>query len=160
MKVDNYISKGGKVINKFNRECLIMNLKSVFKGVVSFALVVCLISVTSISPAFAESTESSSKDYAAKSGSLSGTEFQATYRLKKRNGAKVNFWIKNTGDVSVRITINGDQKKTIAPGKSGHISAPVGSLRSKYKFKAVPTPNGGKISIDYRIAQRDDDKLD
>lgn len=133
-----------------------MNLKSVFKGVVvSSALVVCLIAGTSIIPAFAEPTESSSKDYAAKSGSYSGTEFQAAYRLKKRNGAKVNFWIKNTGDVSVKITINGDQKRTLAPGKSGHISTSVGSLSSKYKFKAVPTPNGGKISIDYRIAQSD-----
>ena len=132
-----------------------MNLKSVFKGFVSSALVACLIAGTSIIPAFAGSTESSSKDYAAKSGSYSGTEFQATYPLKKSNGAKVNFWIKNTGDVSVRITIKGDQKRTLAPGKSGHISAPVGSLSSKFKFIAVPTPNGGKISIDYRIAQRD-----
>jgi hypothetical protein len=132
-----------------------VNLKSVFKGVVSSALVVCLIAGTSIITTFAESTESSSKDYAAKSGSYSGTEFQATYPLKKSNGAKVNFWIKNTGNVSVRIIINGDQKRTLAPGKSGHISAPVGSLSSEYKFKAVPTPNGGKISIDYRIAQRD-----
>lgn len=132
-----------------------MNLKSVFKGLVSSALVVCLIAGSSIIPAFAESTESSSKDSAAKSGSQSGTEFQATYPLKKSNGAQVNFWIKNTGNVSVRISINGDLKRTLAPGKSGHISAPVGSLSSKYIFKAVPTPNGGKISIDYRIAQRD-----
>lgn len=137
------------------KECLTVNLKSVFKGVVSSALVVCLIAGTSITPTFAESTESSSKDYAAESGSSSGTEFQASYPLKKSNGAKVNFWIKNTGDVSVKITINGNQKKTLAPGKSGHISAPVGFLSKKYKFKAVPTPNGGKISIDYRIAQRD-----
>lgn len=132
-----------------------MNLKSYSKGVVSSILVVCLMFGTSIIPVFAESSESSSKDDAANSGSYSGTQFQDTYRLKKKNGAKVNFWIKNTGDVSVKITINGDQKKTLAPGKSGHISAPVGFLNSKYKFKAIPTPNGGKISIDYCIAQRD-----
>lgn len=133
-----------------------MNLKSVFKGIVSFVLVFGLIAGTSIIPAFAESTtESSSKDYAAESGSFSGTEFQAAYRLKKSNGAKVNFWIKNTGKVSVKITINGGQKRTLAPGKSGHISAPVDSLSSNYKFKAVPTPNGGKISISFRIAQKD-----
>lgn len=132
-----------------------MNLKFVFKGVVSSALVACLIAGTSIIPTFAEPTKSSSKDYTAKSGSSSGTEFQATYPLKKSNGAKVNFWIKNNGKVSVRITINGDQIRTLAPGQSGHISAPVSSLSSKYKFKAVPTPNGGRIKIDYRIAQRD-----
>ncbi|AZH29195.1 MULTISPECIES: hypothetical protein [Paenibacillus] len=132
-----------------------MNLKSVFKGVVSSALVVCLIAGVGTLPTFAQSTESSSKDYAVKSGSYSGTEFQAAYPLKKSNGVKVNFWIKNTGNVSVMIKINGDQKRTLAPGKSGHISAPVGSLSSEYKFKAVPTPNGGDISIDYGIAQRD-----
>jgi hypothetical protein len=129
-----------------------VNLKFVFKGVVSSALVVCLIAGTSIIPAFAESTESSSKD----SGSHSGTAgFSTTFKLSSANGKNVNFWIKNTGNVSVRITINGDQKRTLAPGKSGHISAPVGSLSSEYKFKAVPTPNGGDSSIDYRIAQRD-----
>ncbi|KOR76066.1 hypothetical protein [Paenibacillus solani] len=131
-----------------------MNLKSMLKGVLSFVLVVGLIAGTSMLPAFAKSTESSSKDYADK-GSHTGTQFQATYPLKKSNGAKVNFWIKNTGDVSVKITINGKQKTTLAPGKSGHISAPVGFLSSNYKFKAVPTPNGGKISINFRIAQRD-----
>ena len=132
-----------------------MNLKSVFKGIVSFVLVFGLIAGTSTIPAFAESTESSSKDNATESGSYSGTEFQAAYRLKESNGAKVNFWIKNTGKVSVKISINGSQKRTLAPGKSGHISAPVGSLSSDYKFKAVPTPNGGKISISFRIAQKD-----
>ncbi|MEZ2659505.1 hypothetical protein ACBP89_15695 [Aneurinibacillus aneurinilyticus] len=133
-----------------------MNLKSIFKGVALSALVVGLIAGTGIIPAFAEPTKSlSSKDYAAKSGSYSGTEFQATYSLKKSNGANVNFWIKNTGNVSVKITINGGQKKTFAPGTNGHISAPVGIFSSNYKFKAVPTPNGGKISIDYSIAQRD-----
>lgn len=132
-----------------------MNLKSVFKGVVSSALVVCLIAGTSIIPASAESTESSSKNYTVDRGTSTGTQFQATYPLKKSNGEKVNFWIKNTGNVSVKITINKDQKRTLAPGKSGHISAPVGSLSKKYKFEAVPTPNGGEISIDFRIAQRD-----
>ncbi|MGG3280612.1 hypothetical protein [Paenibacillus solani] len=132
-----------------------MNFKSIFKGIVSFVLVVGLIAGTSMLPVFAKSTESSSKDNAADSGSHTGTQFQATYPFKKSNGAKVNFWIKNTGDVSVKITINGRQKRTIAPGKSGHISAPVGFLSGDYKFKAVPTPNGGDISINYRIAQRD-----
>ncbi|KOP65970.1 hypothetical protein AMS62_12520 [Bacillus sp. FJAT-18019] len=132
-----------------------MNLKSMLKGVLSFVLVVGLIAGTSMLPVFAKSTESSSKDNAAKSGSHTGTQFQATYPLKKSNGAKVNFWIKNTGNVSVKITINGGQKRTLAPGKSGHISAPVGFLSSNYKFKAVPTPNGGEISINFRIAQRD-----
>lgn len=143
------------VARKLNRECLIVKLKFVLKGVLSFVLMVGLIAGTSMLPVFAKSTASSSKDYAAKSGSYSGTEFQATYPFKKSNGAKVNFWIKNTGDVSVKVTINGGQKTTLAPGKSGHISAPVGFLSRNYKFKAVPTPNGGKISIDFRIAQRD-----
>lgn len=132
-----------------------MNLRFVFKGVVLSALVVFLIAGNSIIPAFAQSTESSSKDYAAQSGSHSGTSgFSTTIKLSSANGKKVNFWVKNTGNVSVRITINGEQGRTLAPGKSGHISAPVSFLISKYKFKAEPTPNGGDSSIDYRIAQR------
>ncbi|MNW29069.1 hypothetical protein D3C74_59130 [compost metagenome] len=144
-----------------------MNLRSVFKGVVSSALAVGLITGVSTLPTFAQSTESSSKNYATESGVIqpydmdvssgtySGTGFSTSYKLSSANGKKVNFWIKNTGNVSVKITINGDSETTFAPGKSGHISASVGYFTSEYKFKASATPNGGDISIEYKIAQRD-----
>lgn len=83
------------------------------------------------------------------------TQWSDDWDLKKSNGATVNFWIENTGTVDVVITINGKNSRTIEPGKDGHISASVGTFSSKYKFKAVPSPNGGKISIKYSIAQRD-----
>ncbi|MFF2911729.1 MULTISPECIES: hypothetical protein [Bacillales] len=144
-----------------------MNLKSIFKGVVSSALAVSLITGVSTLPTFAQSTESSSENYATEdgvikpfdmdvsSGSYSGTGFSTTYKLSSANGKTVNFWIKNTGDVSVKITINGGSETTFAPGKSGHISASVGVFASNYVFKASATPNGGSIGIDYKIAQRD-----
>ncbi|WP_342437011.1 hypothetical protein NSS79_27985 [Paenibacillus sp. FSL L8-0436] len=144
-----------------------MNLKSVFKGVVSSTLAVVLITGVGTLPTFAQSTESSSENYVTESGvikpfdmdvssgSYSGTGFSTSYKLSSANGKNVNFWINNTGDVSVKITINGGSEATFAPGKSGHIFAPVGHFASEYKFKASATPNGGDISIDYKIAQRD-----
>lgn len=83
------------------------------------------------------------------------TQFTETYKLTYENGRFVNFYVENLGDVSVEITINGAGAKTLAPGQSGHISCAVIFLIPEYKFKAVPTPNGGNISIYYSIAQRD-----
>lgn len=94
-------------------------------------------------------------DMSVASGSYSGTEFQAKYSLKSKNGSKVNFWISNNGNVDVKITINGSNARTLSPGENGHISASVGYFSSDYEFKAVPTPNGGNIKIDYNIAQRE-----
>ncbi|AZH29196.1 MULTISPECIES: hypothetical protein [Paenibacillus] len=144
-----------------------MNLKSVFKGVVSSTLAVGLITGVGTLPTFAQSTESSPENYVNGSrvitpfdmnvsdGSYSGTGFSTSYKLTSSNGKNVNFWVQNTGKVSVKITINGDHEKTLKKGESGHISASVGYFASEYKFKAVATPNGGDISIDYKIAQRD-----
>ena len=83
------------------------------------------------------------------------TQFTETYKLTYENGRFVNFYVENLGDVSVEITINGAGAKTLAPGQSGQISCAVIFLIPEYKFKAVPTPNGGNISIYYSIAQRD-----
>lgn len=83
------------------------------------------------------------------------TQFTETYRLDRENGANVNFYVENLGNISVEITINGGVSKILAPGQSGHISYPVVFFVPEYKFKAVPTPNGGNISIYYSIAQRD-----
>lgn len=87
-------------------------------------------------------------------------QFEKTYTLDEADGKYVNFYIENTGDVSIKITINGKNGRTIEPGDSGHITAEVknGILGNskKYTLKAVPTPNGGRISMDWRIAQRDE----
>lgn len=88
-------------------------------------------------------------------GTYTGTEFFAEYKLSSSNGENVNYSVNNTGKVAVKITINGAYAATIQPGMEGHITVPIGSFNKKYEFKAVPTPNGGQISITYEIAQSD-----
>lgn len=94
-------------------------------------------------------------DMDVSSGTYSGTGFSTSYSLKEANGENINFWIKNNGKTDVVITINGDEARTIRPGKDGHISVKAGYFSKKYTFEAVPSPSGGKINIEYRIAQRD-----
>lgn len=88
-------------------------------------------------------------------GTASGTQFSDTFALTSRNGKKVNFWVRNNGKVSVKLTINGKAPITLEPGEQGHTYTDVSYLSSNYKFKVVPVPNGGDIDIEYRIAQRD-----
>lgn len=88
-------------------------------------------------------------------GSYSGPEFQYNVYLNKNNGKKVNFWIRNKGSVNVVISINGENERTIKPGRSGHISADVTSASQSFDFNAeASSSTPGDISIDYRIAQR------
>ncbi len=81
--------------------------------------------------------------------------FSTYFELSKGGGKYINFWVKNTGRNSIAITINDKGERVIEPGKSGHISVKAGALTKGYVFKAEGTPNGGRISLDYRIAQRD-----
>ncbi len=90
------------------------------------------------------------------SGNHSGIGFKTTYSLTSRNGKKINFWIKNNSDVSVAISINGKNTRILKAGESGHVSVKASYFTKKYKFTASPTPNGGNINIDYKIAQRDE----
>lgn len=96
-----------------------------------------------------------SKDISKGSYSDSQT-FLQSHKLYRNNGKYVNFWIDNTGDRSVTITIDGEGAKEIAAGENGHISAKVGMLAKYCDFMAVPSDgNGGTITFDYRIKQRD-----
>lgn len=88
-------------------------------------------------------------------GSAAGAAFEKTAVLTDSNGKIVNFWIRNNGTTSVAMTINGKDKRIIKPGTEGHISADVGYFTKDYTFKASPTPNGGDIDIEYKIAQQD-----
>ena len=88
----------------------------------------------------------------------SNTQFEVTYKMDQKDGRKANFNVKNNGDVSVVITINGKGALTIAPGQERYISEDVknGFWGPKsYTFKAVPARGGGKVNISYKIAQRD-----
>ena len=88
-------------------------------------------------------------------GSYSGPEYQYNVYLNKNNGKTVNFWIRNKGSVNVVISINGENERTIKPGRSGHISADVTSASQSFDFNAeASSSTPGDISIDYRIAQR------
>ena len=83
------------------------------------------------------------------------TDWEKTIKLSKSNGSTVNFYIENKGAVSITISINGENARSLAPGEKGHISARVTGFTAKnYKFKAVPT-SSGEITFRYDIAQRD-----
>lgn len=83
-------------------------------------------------------------------------EFSRYFELAKGGGKYINFWAKNTGRNDIAITINDKERRVIKTGDSGHISVKAGTLTKRYAFDAEPTPNGGRISLDYRIAQRDE----
>ena len=96
------------------------------------------------------------RDYDVSSGSEENiVELEKPYTLDKKDGKYINFWIRNTGHNDIAITINGKAERIISPGKQGHTYIEAGFFKKEYIFKAVPTPNGGRISLDYSIAQRD-----
>lgn len=107
-------------------------------------------------PANLEKHVENSEGMGISSGSYKGTAFNPdSYSLSNYNGKYVNFWIRNNGNVNVKITINGSVERVFEPNESGHIFAVFSSdIDEDFLLKAVPTPNGGKIDIDYSIAQR------
>lgn len=143
-----------------------MKMNNILKNTSMALAIASIFATTMILPVNAQTNESSNIDKIddvvivpfdmhVGNGSYCGTEFQATYSLKSKNGRNVNFWISNKGSVDVKITINGSNSRILSPGENGHISASVGYFSSDFEFKAVPSPNGGTIDIDYNIAQRD-----
>ena len=82
-------------------------------------------------------------------------ELNKPYTLDKKRGKYINFWAKNTGRNDIAITIDGKAERILSPGEQGHTYIEAGFFAKEYIFKAVPTPNGGRISLDYSIAQRD-----
>ncbi len=94
------------------------------------------------------------RDLDVDSGSYSGADYDDTFYLSKNNGKTVNFWIRNKGSVNVVISINGENERTIKPGRSGHITADVTGTNQSFHFNAKPSASTpGHISIDFRIAQ-------
>lgn len=83
------------------------------------------------------------------------TDWEKSIKLNKENGKYVNFFIVNTGNVDITITINDSNARTFSPGESGHIYTEVTGIFAKtYTFKARPA-HSGAISFQYYIAQRD-----
>lgn len=87
-------------------------------------------------------------------GSITGTQWTDHFLLHNANGKYVNFWVSNKGANNVLMSINGKKERELAPGESGHIYLDVSVLGSNYKCKVGPS-SSGKISVDYRVAQRD-----
>lgn len=86
-------------------------------------------------------------------------EFNYTVELTKGNGEYVHFWIENTGDKNIAITINDDAEVTIGPGEEGETSVKTGMFAKDYVCKAVPSGAGGRISFDYQIVQRENGEV-
>ncbi|CDC25927.1 putative lipoprotein [Clostridium sp. CAG:505] len=80
-------------------------------------------------------------------------EFNHTVELTKGNGEYVHFWIENTGDKDIAITINETAEVIVAPGEEGETSVKTGMFAKDYVCKAVPSGAGGRISLAYRITQ-------
>lgn len=100
-----------------------------------------------------ESSEIMPLDLELAHGDISNaTDWEKAITLSKANGDHVNFYIENNGNTSITISINGSNKKEIAAGENGFVTATVSSTKS-YIFRAVPTTSG-KISFHYDLAQR------
>ena len=87
-----------------------------------------------------------------------GEQFVKSYNCRKRDGAYLNFYVKNNGTVPVHITINGSYGRTIPAGSAGHITAPVTAtlIPQTMTVKCVCV-GGGQVNIFYAVAQRDID---
>ena len=75
--------------------------------------------------------------------------------VKRDKNKKINFWVKNNSQVSVRISIDDKTHKTLAPGEDGHINASLSFFKTTYNFRIGATPNGGDIDIEYEISLLD-----
>ena len=72
--------------------------------------------------------------------------------LKKSDGKYVNFLVKNTGKIDVRIEINESDSILIKPGEEGAIMKGFSSDEQDFTFRVVPTPNGKDVKIKVAIA--------
>lgn len=87
-------------------------------------------------------------------GTYSGSQFFDKYRVSKRNGEMLNFWIKNTGKTGIKITIDEKSGAIFQPGEQGHISTSVGFFAKTYEFKATSLQSGENIRMEYGLSQR------
>ena len=95
------------------------------------------------------------------SGTISSiTGLGPSFTLNQSDGKYVALYVENNGANSVVATINGQSKRTFQAGERGHIYLEVTQkffgADKEYEFKVVPGTNGGSISIQYEITQRDE----
>lgn len=147
-----------------------MKNRKAFSLIIISVVMILISSCRAISPGVNKTTEKESShngenitsvdDMGVSSGSYHGISFGTVeYALNKENGEYVIFWVKNTGEVDVRISINEYSKElTLHPNEEGFVSEEFSKDEQNFTFKAVPTLNGGDISIDYRIKQSNTNK--
>lgn len=88
-------------------------------------------------------------------GTYTGRQFTAAYDLRQADGKYVNFYVENYGSEPVVITINGDHSRTIEPGSSGHICAPISVAIMPQSMTLKCTATGDEaLDIYWKIAQR------
>ena len=88
-------------------------------------------------------------------GTHTGGQFSATYDLRKADGKYVNFYVENHGNSPVVISINGEYDRTIEPGNSGHICAPISvSIMPQPMTLKCTSTTGEDMEIYWKIAQR------
>ena len=74
--------------------------------------------------------------------------------LRKSDGKYVNFLVKNTGKIDVRIEINESDSILIKPGEEGAIIKSLFSDEQEFTFRVIPTPNDKDVKIDHSIYQK------
>lgn len=87
----------------------------------------------------------------------SNVQFQFQGELENQNGEWASYWIKNNGKVAVQMMIDGWRGRTLQPEENGWISIKLTDLKKETSFKAVPTPNGGELDIEYKIIQTNEE---
>lgn len=92
-----------------------------------------------------ETLEVSSDEY-------SGTGYCGVWTLNNKKGQNVNFWIQNTGDNNIKISINDKEERVLEPGRQGHISKKLGYWSKEYVFKATSEKDGRRINMKYNIS--------
>ena len=86
------------------------------------------------------------------SDTYSGSDFKETYYLNVGSGKDVNFWVKNTGESDILISLDGKGlKEPLAAGEEGEVTSTSGLFSRSYNFKVVSKPKGENMEFEYRI---------
>lgn len=90
------------------------------------------------------------------------TGWAETHTLNADNGAYVNLYIENTGDVAVVASINGKSEQTVQPGEHSCISTKVTQKLfggdQEYTFQATPVSGNSSFRFDV-VQQAEQDSL-
>ncbi len=75
--------------------------------------------------------------------------------LYEAQGRYVNFWVENVGESAIYIDINGVDEKLIDVGESAYAQIDIEATGSAFCIGKVRATENVEVSINYRVAQRD-----